>query len=122
MGKVSFEKRDASRNTKNLRRIKKAGRRFCPLLVGLAHSQGCCVLGLLTGTGSAGWLRLTVSLGNADVAADGVFAKLVDDQLFRDLGAAQIEEDGLVHVAILLFDSAVLGGHGNAVLRALFVD
>src|SRR6266446_7296608 len=83
---------------------------------------GLCVLGLLTGTGCGGRLRLTVSLGDADVAADGVFAELVDDQLFGNLGAAQIEEDRLVHVAILLFDFAVLGGHGDAVLRALFVD
>jgi len=36
--------------------------------------------------------------------------------------AGEVEEDRLVHGAVLLFESAVFDGHGGAELVVLFVD
>ena len=76
---------------------------------------------LLSGTGSVR-RRLRIGLGHADVAADGVLANLVDHEFFRNFGSAEVEEDRLVHGAILLFQAAVFGGHGNAKLPALLIN
>src|SRR5260221_12575729 len=66
--------------------------------------------------------RSRIRLGNADVAADGVLANFVDDKFLRDLGAMQVEEDRLVHGAVLLLEQAVFRGQIDAVLTLLFVD
>src|SRR6267143_5842494 len=66
--------------------------------------------------------RLRIRLWDADVSADGVLARFVDDNLFGNVRARGVEEDGLVQGAILLFEALVFDGHGKAELVALFVD
>jgi len=75
---------------------------------------------LLSGSGgSAG--RLRIRLRNADVAADLVLANLVDHDLFRNMCAGDVEEDGLVEGAVLLFKALVLDDHGEIDLVPLLV-
>src|SRR5882724_9396786 len=75
---------------------------------------------LVAGSGSRRG-RSRIRLGNADVAADGVLANFVDDKFLRNLGAVQVEEDRLVHGAVLLLEQAVFRGQIDAVLPLLFV-
>ena len=76
------------------------------------------LISLLSGTGSAG--RRAIRLRDADIAADGVLADLVDDQFFGDLGTAQVEEDRLIHRPIFL-DQAGLGIRDMALCRGEFL-
>src|SRR5260370_439998 len=104
-----------------LRKIKKAGRLLCPP-DGVVRrlTPGFCLANLaarLCGRRS----RLRIRLRDAEVAADRVLANLVDDDFLGDVRAREVEEDWLVHGAILLFKSLVFDGHGGAELVALFV-
>src|SRR5438552_15331981 len=67
-------------------------------------------------------IRLRSRLRNADVSADGILAYLVDDDLFGNVRARDVEENRFVHGAVLLFETFVFDGHGDAKLIALFVD
>src|SRR6516165_3978916 len=97
---------------------KKRRAKLLPAFYARLHCRNSLIL--LSGTGSRG-LRLAVCLRNANVAADGVLADLIDHELFGDLGTAQVEEDGLVNRAILLFKTAILRGHGHTELTPLLV-
>src|SRR6267143_3936148 len=65
--------------------------------------------------------RLRIRLRDAEVAADRVLANLVDDDFLGDVRAREVEEDWLVHGAILLFEALVFDGYGGAELVVLFV-
>jgi hypothetical protein len=83
-------------------------------------AEGSCSCLLSGGGGSAGGLR--VRLGNADVAADLVFANLVDDHFFRNMRPGDVEENGLVQSAVFLLEALVFDGHGDIHLILLLVD
>src|SRR5580704_1989442 len=101
---------------------KKAGRSSCPLLAASTAemAEGCCFR-LLSGSGG-GAGRLRIRFGNADVSADLILANLVDYDLFRNMCAGDIEEDGLVQSAVLLLEALVFDGHREINLILLFVD
>src|SRR5258708_16925871 len=65
--------------------------------------------------------RLRICLRDAEVAADRVPANLIDDDFLGNVRTREVEEDWLVHGAILLFKSLVFDGHGGAELVALFI-
>src|SRR5208282_977463 len=65
---------------------------------------------LPAGTGSGGSHRVSVCLGDAQIAADLVLANLVDDEFLRLMSAAQVEEERLIDGAILVLGGLVLDG------------
>src|SRR5256885_5458012 len=70
--------------------------------------------------GCGGGLR--IRLRDAQIAADRVLAYLVDNDLFWNVRSREVEEDRLVHGAILLFELPVFDRHGGVELAVLFVD
>src|SRR5437660_192183 len=70
--------------------------------------------------GRSGGLR--ICFRDAEIAADCVLAHLVDDYLLGNMRSRKIEEDRLVHGAILLFEYPVFDRYGGVELAALFVD
>src|SRR6266446_5682040 len=65
--------------------------------------------------------RLRIRLRDAEVAADRVLANLVDHDFFGNVRTREVEEDWLVHGAILLFEALVFDGYSSAELVALLV-
>src|SRR5436309_13405163 len=70
--------------------------------------------------GCSGGMR--ISIRDAQIATDRVLAYLVDNDLFWNVRSREVEEDRLVHGAILLFELPVFDRHGGVELAALFVD
>src|SRR6266705_1512875 len=66
--------------------------------------------------------RSRVRLRDADVAADLVFANLVDDQFFGLMRAGGVEENRLIDSPVPLLIPLVFHGHGHAELVPLFID
>src|SRR5579859_1134188 len=100
---------------------KKAGRNPCPLCASSTEmAEGCCVC-LLSGSGGCAG-RLRICLRDADVAADLILANLVDHNLFRQMSAGEVEENGLVEGAVLLLKALVLDDHGYIDLVLLLVN
>src|SRR5437773_3242634 len=66
--------------------------------------------------------RSRVRLRDADVAADLVFANLVDDQFFGLMRAGGVEENRLIDSPVPLLIALVFHGHGHAELVPLFID
>src|SRR5271169_54518 len=85
-----------------------------------AEMAGGCWSRLLSGSGGRAG-RLCIRFGNADIAADLILANLVHYDLFRNVCARDVEEDGLVKSAVLLLEALVLDGHGEIDLVLLLV-
>src|SRR5882757_4748718 len=103
-----------------LRKTEKAGRLLCPPDGVRRLAPGFCPGNLaarLCGRRS----RLGIRLRDAEVAADRVLANLVDHDFFGNVRTREVEEDWLVHGAILLFEALVFDGYSSAELVALLV-
>src|SRR6266403_6252378 len=99
------------------RRAEESARLSCARQLQPEHLSVLLVARLCCGGG-----RLRIRLRDADVSADGVLAHLVHHDFLGNMGAGEIEEDRLVHGAILLFELLVFDGHGSTEQVALFVD
>src|SRR5215469_11782734 len=87
----------------------KAGRTSARLPDPGPSSPELFLCNLVTGGRASRCLR--IRLGNADVSADSVLADLVDDHLFGNTRACRVEEDRLIHGAVLLLEALVLHRH-----------
>src|ERR1700688_5195933 len=99
---------------------KKAGRKSCPPRPRPVTFAGPLSVFLVAGSGCAG-VRLRIRLRNAHVSADLVLTHFVDDQLFGQPRAGNVEENRLVERAILLLEALVFHRHCDAVLIALLI-
>jgi hypothetical protein len=114
--------KEVARNRCNDERQKESGQEFLPASAASTAKMAEVALfaRLLTGSGgSAGGLR--IRLGNADVAANLILANLVHHYLFGYMCAGDVEENGLVKSAVLLFEALVFDSHGEIDLILLLV-